>query len=112
MKTRLLLSTIGLTCLFAVTTGLAAPVAENWENHCQKCHGADGKGQTKAGKKLKLKDYTDAKVQAEMTDADIVKYINEGAKDDAGKEKMKPFKGELSAEEITDLVAYVRKFKA
>ena len=112
MKTRLLLSTIGLTCLFAVTTGLAAPAAENWENHCQKCHGADGKGQTKVGKKLKLKDYTDAKVQAEMTDEEIAKFINDGAKDDAGKEKMKAYKGELSAEEITDLVAYVRKFKS
>ena len=112
MKTRLLLSTIGLTCLFAVTTGLAAPVAENWENHCQKCHGADGKGQTKAGKKLKLKDYTDAKVQAEMTDADMAKCINEGANDDAGKEKMKAFKAELTPEEVTDLVAYIRKFKA
>jgi mono/diheme cytochrome c family protein len=112
MKTRLLLSTVGLACFLGATSGLAAPAAENWENHCTKCHGADGKGQTKVGKKLKLKDYTDAKVQAEMTDADIVKYINEGVKDDAGKEKMKAYKGELSPEEINDLVAYVRKFKA
>ena len=49
---------------------VAAPVAENWENHCAKCHGADGKGQTKAGKKLNVRDYTDAKVQAEMKDDD------------------------------------------
>jgi len=112
MKTRLLLSTVGLTCFLAVTAGRAAPAAENWENHCAKCHGADGKGQTKAGKKLKLKDYTDAKVQAEMKDEEILKFINEGVKDDAGKEKMKSYKAELSAEEITDLVAYVRKFKA
>jgi len=112
MKTRLLLSTAGLVCFLGVTAGRAAPAAENWENHCAKCHGEDGKGQTKVGKKLKLKDYTDAKVQAEMTDADIAKYINDGAKDAAGKEKMKAFKAELSAEEIADLVAYVRKFKA
>src|SRR5688572_17059546 len=112
MKTRLLLSTVGLACFLGATSGVGAPAAENWENHCAKCHGADGKGQTKVGKKLKLKDYTDAKVQAEMTDADIVKFIAEGAKDAAGKEKMKSYKDELSAEEITDLVAYVRKFKA
>jgi len=31
--------------------------------------------------------------------------------DKAGKEKMKSYKSELSAEEINDLVAYVRKFK-
>ncbi len=29
--------------------------------------------------------------------------------DDAGKEKMKAFKDELSDAEITDLVAYIRK---
>ncbi|MEO6001924.1 MAG: cytochrome c [Opitutus sp.] len=90
----------------------AAPVAENWENHCTKCHGDDGKGQTKAGKKLHLKDYTDAKAQAEMKDDDMVKAIAAGINDKAGKEKMKAYKDELSADEITELVAYVRKFKA
>ena len=55
---------IGLTLLFGATSGYTAPASENWENHCTKCHGDDGKGQTKAGKKLQLKDYTDAKVQA------------------------------------------------
>jgi cytochrome c6 len=98
---------------FAAGTSLAsaAPAAENWENHCTKCHGADGKGQTKVGKKLNLKDYTDAKVQAEMKDDTMTKAIAEGIFDN-GKEKMKAFKDELSADEIKDLVAYVRKFKA
>jgi cytochrome c6 len=91
---------------------VAAPVAENWENHCTKCHGADGKGQTKAGKKLNVKDYTDAKVQAEMKDADMAKATAEGIKDKAGKERMKGYKDELSAKEIDELVAYIRKFKA
>jgi len=112
MKNRHILVIAGLAALLGSATLGAAPVTENWENLCQKCHGADGKGQTKVGKKLKLKDYTDAKVQAEMTDADMAKYINEGANDDAGKEKMKAFKAELTPEEVTDLVAYIRKFKA
>ena len=88
----------------------AAPAAENWENNCTKCHGADGKGQTKAGKKLNLKDYSDAKVQAEMKDADMTKAITNGVFE-KDKEKMKAYKDELSADEIKDLVAYVRKFK-
>ena len=46
--------------LIAAALSYAAPAAENWENNCTKCHGADGKGQTKVGKKLSLKDYTDA----------------------------------------------------
>jgi mono/diheme cytochrome c family protein len=91
---------------------LAAPVAENWENQCAKCHGADGKGQTKAGKKLSVKDYTDAKVQAEMKDDEMLKAITNGVLDKAGKEKMKAYKDELSAEELKELVGYVRKFKS
>ena len=97
--------------LFGVALSHAAPAAENWENHCTKCHGADGKGQTKAGRKLQVKDYTDAKVQAAMTDEEMTKIISEGANDKAGKEKMKAYKSEISPDEIKDLVAYVRKFK-
>lgn len=91
---------------------LAAPAAENWENHCAKCHGADGKGQTKAGRKLQAKDYTDPKVQAEMKDADMIKATTDGVTDAAGKERMKAYKDELTAKEIEELVAYIRKFKA
>ncbi len=111
MKNRLLLTT-GLACLFGATLGHAAPVTENWETNCTKCHGDDGKGQTKVGKKLQLKDYTDAKVQAEMKDEDMIKAITEGINDKAGKEKMKSYKEVLSADEIKDLVAHIRKFKA
>ena len=91
---------------------VAAPVAENWENHCMKCHGADGKGQTKAGKKLNVRDYTDPKVQAEMKDEEIIKVTTEGVVDKNGKEKMKAYKGELSPAEIKEFVAYIRKFKS
>ena len=89
----------------------AAPATENWENLCTKCHGADGKGQTKTGKKLKVNDYTDAAVQAKLKDDEMAKAIADGVTVD-GKEKMKGFKDEISAAEVTDLVAYIRKFKA
>jgi cytochrome c6 len=111
MKTRSLLLATGLAFFAGSIPALAAPVAENWENHCTKCHGDDGKGQTKAGKKLKLKDYTDAAAQVEMKDEDMVKAIVEGINDAAGKEKMKAYKDELSPDEINELVAYIRKFK-
>ena len=101
----------GVLLAFAAVL-VAAPVGENWENHCAKCHGADGKGQTKAGKKLNVKDYTDAKVQAEMKDEEMLKATADGIFDKGGKEKMKAYKDELSAEEMKELVAYVRKFKS
>ena len=111
MKNHTRLLTHGLVFLAGAALSIAAPVAENWDNHCAKCHGADGKGQTKVGKKLKLKDYTDAKVQAEMKDEDMIKATAEGILDAAGKEKMKAYKDELSADEIKELIAHIRKFK-
>ena len=105
---------LAASAAFAVAAVLspAAPVAENWENHCAKCHGADGKGQTRVGKKLNLRDYTDAKVQAAMKDEEIVKITTDGVLDKDGKERMKAYTGELTADEIKAFVAYIRKFKA
>ena len=47
-------------------SGWAADAKALYEKDCAKCHGADGKGDTKMGKTLGAKDYTDAKVQAEQ----------------------------------------------
>lgn len=98
--------------LMIVAALVAAPVAENWENHCAKCHGADGKAQTKVGRKLNIRDYTDAKVQAELKDDEMFKATKDGVFDKAGKERMKAYKDELSDAEIKELVAYIRKFKS
>lgn len=111
MKTTTKIALSSLVLSLATGVALAAPAAENWDNSCASCHGADGKGQTKTGKKLKLRDYTDAKVQAELKDEDMLKAIADGVKVD-GKEKMKGFSDEYSADEIKDLVAFIRKFKS
>jgi cytochrome c6 len=111
MKTRTAIALTSASLLLATGVASAAPAADNWDNHCASCHGADGKAQTKTGKKLKLRDYTDAKVQAELKDADMIKATADGVIVD-GKEKMKGYKTELSADEIKDLVAHIRKFKA
>jgi cytochrome c553 len=87
----------------------AADAKETWAKNCAKCHGEDGKGKTKMGEKLGVKDYTDAKVQADMTDEKMLKAIKEGIKED-DKTKMKAF-SDLSDDEVKALVAYVRAFK-
>jgi len=87
----------------------AADAQTNWDKQCAKCHGKDGKGDTKMGKKLKAKDYSDPKVQAEFTDDEMFKATKDGVKVD-GKTKMKPAEG-LSDEEITALVKLIRSFK-
>lgn len=111
MKKNLALSLLASSLVAATSVGYAATAADNWDNNCAKCHGADGSGSTKIGKKLKLKDYTDAKVQADLKDEDMVKAIKDGVQDANGKDRMKGFKDDLSDAEVTDLVAYIRKFK-
>ena len=88
----------------------AADAKALYAKDCAKCHGEDGKGETKMGKKLGAKDYTDAKVQAELKDDAAFKAIKEGLKDKDGKILMKPSEG-ASDQDIKDLVAYMRTFK-
>jgi cytochrome c553 len=88
----------------------AADAKALYAKDCAKCHGEDGKGETKMGKKLGAKDYTDAKVQAELKDDAAFKAIKDGLKDKDGKVLMKPQEG-ASDQDIKDLVAYMRTFK-
>jgi mono/diheme cytochrome c family protein len=109
MKNKLLIlglavSTLGLISLRADDT------QATYDKQCAKCHGPDGKGDTKMGKKLGCKDYTDAKVQAEMKDEEAAKAIKEGLKDKDGKTLMKPAEG-ITDEQVKALVGKMRSFK-
>ena len=106
---KLLTITLAVAAM-AAWSARAADAKELYEKDCAKCHGADGKGETKMGKKYNCKDYTDAKVQAELKDDAAIKAIKEGLKDKDGKQVMKPAEG-LSDDEIKGLVAYMRTFK-
>jgi cytochrome c553 len=103
--------------LFAAMFGLAAAFTvkgdgakDNWDTQCAKCHGPEGKGDTKMGQKLGCKDFTDAKVQADIKDDAAFKALKEGLKSDDDKTLMKPF-DQLSDDDIKALVAYVRTLK-
>jgi len=104
------LTVLSLVLLVAGAVSLrAADAKELWAKDCAKCHGEDGKGKTKMGEKVGVKDYTDAKVQAEMKDDKMAKTIKEGVKED-DKTKMKGFP-DLSDDEVKSLVAYIRSLK-
>jgi len=106
---KLLTVTIAVLAL-AAWSARAADGKALYEKGCAKCHGEDGKGETKMGKKMGAKDYTDAKVQAELKDDAAVKAIKEGLKDKEGKTLMKPAE-DVSDDDIKALVAYMRSFK-
>ena len=106
---KLLTLSIAIIAVSALSAS-AADAKANYESNCAKCHGTDGKGQTKMGQKLDIKDYTDPKVQAELKDDVAFKSIKEGLKDADGKTLMKPAES-LSDDDIKALVAYMRTFK-
>jgi mono/diheme cytochrome c family protein len=87
----------------------AADAKESYAKDCAKCHGEDGKGKTKMGEKLGIKDLADAKVQG-AKDEEIAKAIKEGVKE-GDKTKMKGFGETMSDDDIKAMVAYVRTFK-
>jgi cytochrome c6 len=93
----------------AAVASVRADVKETYDKQCAKCHGAEGKGDTKMGKKLEVKDYSDAKVQASMKDDEMTKIIKAGKKE-GDKTKMKGF-ADLGDAEIKALVAHIRSFK-
>src|SRR4051812_31603740 len=110
MKLTSSLLTLGLGLAGSALVAYGADAAANWSEHCAKCHGDDGKGQTKMGKKLSIADLTDAATQAKFTDADAVKAMKEGIKDKSDKVAMKPIEG-LSEDEMKALVPLVRALK-
>jgi cytochrome c553 len=82
---------VGVVLLVAGSVSLrAADAKELWDKQCAKCHGADGKGATKMGQKLGVRDYTDAKIQASFTDEQASKAIKDGVKKES-ETKMKAF---------------------
>ncbi len=99
-----------LLCLAAATAASAADAQANWEEHCAKCHGVDGKGQTKMGKKLNIRDFSSAKVQAEFTDDQAFEAMKQGLMNAKGKVTMKAIEG-LSDEDMKALVPIVRSLK-
>lgn len=94
----------------APTTASATPDAfaatrATFEKDCKECHGADG-----AGGRVKLSDGTKLKVPSlreghalRHPDSEFTKQIEKGG------DGMPAFKDKLSAQQITDMISFIRK---
>jgi cytochrome c6 len=86
------------TFALVATTARAEDGAALFKQKCASCHGPDGKGQTKMGEKLGVKDLT-----ALPAGTDVKAAIENGKPP-----KMTPYKGKLSDAEIDALAKYVK----
>ena len=106
MKSIFRASLVVLALTFALSTStLAADAAADvFKSKCASCHGADGKGDTPAGTKMKVKDLASDDVQ-KQSDADLAAIIEKG------KKPMPGYEGKLTKEQIDGLVKYMRSLK-
>lgn len=100
MLVALILATI--VFLSAPANADTAAAEATYKAKCAGCHGPDGKGETATGKMMKVKNFSLEEVQ-KMSDADLTAAIT------SGKGKMPPYKT-LTADQVKDLVAYIRAF--
>lgn len=82
----------------------AQEAGDLYKTKCQACHGADGKGDTAAGKKLGAKDFHSPEV-SKMTDAQLIGVTK------TGKEKMPAYDKKLTDDQIKQLITYIRTLK-
>lgn len=108
MKKLALLAIPAALALAFTTNVMAADGKTVYADSCAKCHGADGKGDTKMGQKLGAKNYTDTAVQAAFTNEQGIKSVKDGLKKD-DKTLMKP--SDLPDADIKASVEYMRTFK-
>ena len=107
MLTRLLL----ILAAAAPLGARASSPRQLWDEKCASCHAPDGSGNTKTGRRLHIKDYTDPKVQAGFSDAGLLKNFLLGVADEDGNYRMPAYKDKVSVEDAKELVALIRSFK-
>jgi cbb3-type cytochrome c oxidase subunit III len=88
-----------LAALALATPVFADEGAEVFKSKCASCHGEDGKGKTKMGEKLGVKDLAGTK-------ADVVKTVTEGKPP-----KMQAYGGKLTDAQIKAVADHVKGLK-
>jgi cytochrome c553 len=100
-----LLAVMGLFCPSSIWAADADAGGAVFAKKCRTCHGKEGQGNPGMAKVLKveIKHLGSAEIQGK-TDDELAKTITEGVG------KMKPAKG-LSADDVTNIIAFVRTIK-
>lgn len=78
-----------------------ADASANYTKYCGRCHGGDGRSQTAKGKQTNATDLTKSRI-GNAAGARIIAN---------GKGQMSGYSGNMSAEEISALMGYIRGFR-
>ena len=84
---------------------------EVWEAQCVGCHGTDGSGKTKEGKKRFINDFTDPSIQNKFSDTGLLKDLMLGVSDESDHVRMPSFKDKLTLDEAKQMVALIRSYR-
>lgn len=101
--TALVFSGVMLFSVSNLAWSAESPGETTFKSKCVLCHGADGTGKTPLGKQLQAADLHSPDVQ-KRTNAELHKIVHDG------QTNMPAFADQLSDEEITQVVKYVRSF--
>jgi mono/diheme cytochrome c family protein len=101
MKKALIVMLLAALVIAIATPAMAQTAADTYKAKCKMCHGEDGAAATPMGKNMKIPSFKDPTV-VKMTDQQLNDIIANG------KDKMPKYADKLKANEITDLVKYVR----
>lgn len=88
--------------------GQETDAKELWSDNCMRCHGPDGRGDTRKGRQLRIKNLTSARVQSRLTEQRVEEAIAKGFRDNDGNERMPPFEEKLTESQRAALAAYVK----
>ena len=93
---------IAILLMMTAPAALAGDAAALYKTKCAMCHAADGSGSVPMGQKTGAHDFRSPEIQ-KMTDAQLIDITTKG------KAKMPGYDKKLTADEIKDLVAYIRE---
>jgi mono/diheme cytochrome c family protein len=96
-----LISMLAVGALLTAAIPASGQSADLYKAKCQVCHGAEGRGDTVAGKKLGAKDFHSPDV-AKTSDHELFEITKKG------KEKMPGYDKKLTDDQIKDLIKYIR----
>lgn len=101
MTNQIRLALVSIVLASAANTVFAQGAADTYQSKCAMCHGADGLGNTPAGKAMKAVPLNSPDL-LKASDADLIAATKNG------KGKMPAYSGKLTDPQIKDLVAYIR----